>query len=303
MSIFEEKMKQEREARKKELEIEARLRQKTPRKQPGSSTDNDEDLKEKHTPMKNKEAETMSIDHVSNKEEDVVFAITKPRACSKSSPLPAQNGTPTGREHTPNKNQERRGSNSTADEETPKKSKNFCSLSSIQETPLKNYTGSLSSPQPIDCTEDTCESDLKTFNLSEILRDAEEEKSLSPTTNKIPRQDRTPLRSSTMKGETPVFSKPIIDIDLTPVQMDDDESEFARALTAKANEILMEAKTADVKEGGEEKSKRKPKKPPRRHNTEFPPTYEEFIAAKNDEVRINFCVSLLLYSKNKDFKF
>ena len=90
-----------------------------------------------------------------------------------------------------------------------------------------------------------------------------------------------PCRPKVVNGATPVVPKPMfdIDIDLTPVHMEEPDesiSEFAKQIRAKKNEIkVLKAESA--------KKHKAPQKPPR-HNTEFPPTYEEFVAAKKDGV-------------------
>jgi len=260
MSIFEEKMKQEKAAREKEIETENRLKKKTLR-QPSSTSSQDEQVQ---TPTEDKK--------------EVAFAVTTQQA---------KKPTPKKRVDLPTEEKE---TAKPADIPTPKKRKNVSiapSPAPSTATPIKNFTGSINSPQPVDCTEDTAVSSSSdnVFDISAILKAAETEQQLSPPPDgaKNARPDaRTPMRSSTMKvvnGATPVVPKPMfdIDIDLTPVHMEEPDesiSEFAKQLRAKKNEIkILKAESA--------KKQKAPQKPPR-NNTEFPPTYEEFVAAKKD---------------------
>ena len=257
MSLFEEKMKQEKAAREKEIETENRLRKKTPRlpSTEDKSEGNEESKKE------------------------VAFALTSQKDNQPPTPKKCTNVPSQGSDiHVEQKNVP-----------TPKKYKNVAPLSPapVADASTKNFTGSISSPQPIDCTEDTTVSDSNAFDISAILKSAEAQKQVSPppaNTKPAPHTARTPMRSSTMKvmnGATPVVSKPIFDIDLTPVQVEEPDeslSDFAKQIKAKKNEINT------LK--GDMKSKKAPTKPPR-NNTEFPPTYEEFVKTRNDVVCVN----------------
>lgn len=278
MSIFEEKMKHEREARQKEIETENRLRKKTPR-QPSTGQE------ETALPLETQpEVKPAPIVQEVKAEKEVAFAITKQR-----------NKVPTPKKRPDKEDNEPAPVRKENEEPTPKKRKDLTVLAQTPEKTLKNFTGSISSPQPIDCTEDTCTvSDSQAFDISAILKEAEREPELSPpsTVKYAARCDaRTPMRSSTMKvihGEAPVLPKPMFDIDLTPVQMEDEESisEFAKQIKSKKREI--EAHKTELMKKPEQKQK--PQKPPRQ-NFELPPTYEEFVATKKDgNIPIEACL-------------
>ena len=273
MSLFEEKMKQEKAAREKEIETENRLRKKTPRLP--STEEKVEDSKNQ-----NKDEE---------EKKEVAFALTS-----------LKDKQPTLKKRTNVASQEKEQKKAP----TPKKRKDIAPLSpaTVADSPTKNFTGSLSSPQPIDCTEDTAVSDSNAFDISSILKSADAHKQLSPppaNTKPVPRPDaRTPMRSSTMKvvdGVTPVVAKPMFDIDLTPVQVEEPDeslSDFAKQIKARKNEI--NALKDDMKKNGKP-VKQAPVKPPR-NNTEFPPTYEEFVATKKDGVCLLYIPVLQSFS-------
>lgn len=266
MSLFEEKMRQEKAAREKEIETENRLRKKTPRL--ASTEEISEDNKKKTKDDKEEE------------EKEVAFALTTQK--DKQPPTPKKRTTNVAEQEKEQKKAP-----------TPKKRKDVAPLSPVpvSDASTKNFTSSISSPQPIDCTEDTTVSDSNAFDISAILKSADAHKQLSPppaNTKAAPRPDaRTPMRSSTMKvvdGATPVVAKPIFDIDLTPVQIEEPDeslSDFAKQIQAKKNEI--KNLKSDMKKGAGKTAKHPPVKPPR-NNTEFPPTYEEFVAAKKEGV-------------------
>ena len=187
MSIFEEKMKQEKAAREKEIETENRLKKKTPR-QPSSTSSQDEQIQ---TPTEDKK--------------EIAFAITTQQA---------KKPTPKKRADLPTEEKEVA---KPADVPTPKKRKNVSiapSPAPTSDTPIKNFTGSISSPQPVDCTEDTAvsSSSENAFDISAILKAAETEQQLSPPPagTKTTRPDaRTPMRSSTMKVSKHCFLEKI----------------------------------------------------------------------------------------------
>ncbi|XP_047128186.1 anillin [Hydra vulgaris] len=153
----------------------------------------------------------------------------------------------------------------------------------------KNFTGDINSPQPIDCTDDTQVtdyslpsktitelSDTKAFDISGILQAANENK-IDQTRN-----EKMPYRSSTMKSQlsgAPVMHPLINDIDLTPVKFEeeDEPSEFAKQLQLKKESILS-GKEKNIKLQDDEK-KFTPVKPPR-----LPPTYSEFLSTKPTEL-------------------
>ena len=267
MSLFEEKMKQEKAAREKEIETENRLRKKTPRL---ASTEEKAEVDIKKQTKDDKEEDG---------KKEVAFALTTQK--EKQPPTPKKRTTNNAEQEKEQKKVP-----------TPKKRKDVAPLSPAS---TKDSTSSIGSPQPIDCTEDTTVSDSNAFDISAILKSADAHKQLSPppaNTKAAPRPDaRTPMRSSTMKvvgGATPVLAKPIFDIDLTPVQVEEPDeslSDFAKQIQAKKNEI--KNLKSDMKKGS---GKQPPVKPPR-NNTEFPPTYEEFVATKKDGV----CLSLSLH--------
>lgn len=268
MSLFEEKMKQEKAAREKEIETENRLRKKTPRL---ASTEEKSEVDILKQTKGDKEEDG---------KKEVAFALTTQK--EKQPPTPKKRTTNVAEQAKDQKKVP-----------TPKKRKDVAPLSPAPAS-AKDSTSSISSPQPIDCTEDTTVSDSNAFDISAILKSADAHKQLSPppaNTKAASRPDaRTPMRSSTMKvvgGATPVVAKPIFDIDLTPVQVEEPDeslSDFAKQIQAKKNEI--NNLKSDMKKGS---GKQPPVKPPR-NNTEFPPTYEEFVAAKKDGV----CLSLSL---------
>lgn len=294
MSIFEKKMKEEREAREKEIEAENRLRQKFPRnpvvldvpvtamcvekvdkipeKLSQSSEEEDVEIDPMMQDLKSPcpgKGETGMLKHVrsySKNHDDLPELLSKDKHNVVT--------------HTPKK-EERKAA-------TPKKMRKKAATPRKEairsETPKKeerskNYTGDLNSPQPVDCTEDTELTESKAFDISEILKVAEREKLGSPT--------KTPIRSSTMKAQwvtTPVV-QPLLDIDVTPVRVDEDEddepSQFAKQIRNRKEDMkaMHQSKEKAIKI---EVKKERPQKPPRisHSQTDFPPTYQEYIASK-----------------------
>jgi len=262
MSLFEEKMKQEREARQKEIDIENRLKKKTPRQ---LVCEQDDDVMMMDAPPKPPRDE-QNI-------KEVAFALTSDKKAKL--PTPKKRATVESAPKSPEK------------VATVEQQRDLVPASPApSEASTKNFTGSINSPQPIDCTEDTTVPEENTLDISSILKTSEKD----PTTaaKGVRNESRTPMRSSTMKvlnGETPVLPRPMmIDIDLTPVQMEEDEndsiSEFAKQIKSKKEEIA-----ALKSEDADNKTKEKPQKPPRQ-NIDLPPTYKEFIAYKNNVVSI-----------------
>ena len=300
-SIFETKMKQEREAREKELESEKRLRQKTPRKVPNA----EKKEIERPVPVKRVSVSEKPVDKeiiISSFPEKEYLKETGLKSTAivpkeESGMLKHAKATAARREAENNKSEIIFAGVVFADISAQCRSPNIITPCKKVEDDIKNYTGDINSPQPIDCTSDTLYSDSKAFDFSEILRVAgEEEYNSSPT--KLLKTDRTPMRSSTMRTHLtdPVPIKAAIDIDVTPVQIEEEEeeeeelSDFAKQIRAKSEALNHQAEKPQCIDDNADYfiKKVKPQKPPRISKsvyTEFPPTYQEFIEAKN-EVRI-----------------
>jgi len=187
------------------------------------------------------------------------------------------------------------------DKEIPKPVLSLTPSYHLEET--RNFTGDINSPQPIDCTEDTGVSDSNAFDISSILRAAEHEDTITSPQKVNTCTDKTPMRSSTMKvlnQQGPVMTKPVMEFDLTPVQMDEVEdegtmSEFQKQIRSKRKTIKTTIQQKKLKEmdakGSSPQQQEKPVKPPRTrghsvHVTNVPPSYDEYISKKATKEQI-----------------
>ena len=164
------------------------------------------------------------------------------------------------------------------------------SFSENMESPVKNYTGDIHSPQPVDCTEDTIFSESQAFDVSSILRIAAHREEAQ---SHLKSERGHPNRCSTMKVEPAHLAmvEPLPELNMTPIKNDseDDEevlSEFAKAIKNKGKLMKrpdqkqrlnaidiktrplhedLKAKASDVKSATKHNEKH-PAKPPRSHH-------------------------------------